>query len=191
MRSAASSAAGWLVLIGCWSAASPLAPQARGEPAHVGIVLDGASAYTDSVRSAFEREIAGYFGQAQLVDFPERYTLAGDWTHQGAAAAIDQLMARKDVSIVLALGPVGSDVLAHRRPLPKPAIAALIIDASLQRLPFQNGSSGVKNLNYVNVAYTALRTLQLFHDLVPFRRLAVLIRPGPLEQIPDLRMRGL
>ena len=163
---------------------------ASAEPAHVGLVLDGASAFSDSVRSAFEREIIGYFGNQRTVDFPERHTIAADWTRQGAEAAIDQLLARRDVDIVVALGPVGSNVLAHRRPLPKPAIAALVVDASLQRLPLQNGTSGVKNLNYVNVSYTALRTLQLFHELVPFRKLVVIIRPGPFEEIPELHRRG-
>src|SRR5262245_34362520 len=33
--------------------------------------------------------------------------------------------------------------------------------------------------------------MQLFHELVPFRKLAVLIRPGPLEQIPELRTRTM
>jgi outer membrane protein TolC/ABC-type uncharacterized transport system substrate-binding protein len=186
MRRAASSVVRWWVLVCCFAAPTT----ALGEPSHVGIVLDGASAYTDSVRAAFVREIAAYFGRAQTVDFPARHVIAADWTQQGAAAAIDQLLARQDVDIIVALGPVGSNVLAHRHPLAKPAIAALVVDASLQRLPVESGTSGVRNLNYVNVAYTAMRTLQLFHDVVPFRSLAVLIRPGLFEEIPELDARG-
>ena len=190
MTRAASSAFGWCAFIVFFSAVSAAPRPACGEPAHIGIVLDGASAFTDSVRAAFEREITAYFGSDRTVDFPERHTLAADWTHDGVAAAIDQLVARKDVAVIVALGPVGSNVLAHRRPLTKPAIAALVIDASLQGLPFQNGASGVKNLNYVNVAYSALRTLRLFHEVVPFRKVAVIIRPGPFEEIPGLHVRG-
>ncbi len=186
-----SRAASWYAWFIGVLAAFVLPGQACGEPAHVGTVVDGASVYTDSVRSAFEREITSYFGGGQEVDFPERLALAADWTPQGATAAIDQLLARKDVDVIIALGPVGSNVLAHHRPVTKPAVAALIVDASLQRLPLQHGTSGAKNLNYVNVAYSALRTLQLFHELVPFHKLAVLIRPGPLEEIPDLRIRAL
>src|SRR5262245_55193487 len=84
------------------------APPARADVVHVATVVDGASAFTDSVRTAFEREIASYFGRGQVVDFPERYAVAGDWTPQSAAAAIDRLFASKDVDIIVALGPASS-----------------------------------------------------------------------------------
>src|ERR1700741_3511197 len=141
MIRAASSAMGCCLFITCIAAASGPPRIPRGDPAHVGVVLDGQSTFTDGVRRAFEREIASYFGDERVVDFPERHALAADWTRQGAAAAIEQLLARKDVDIVVALGPVGSNVLAHRRSLPKPAIAALVVDASLQHLSFQNGAT--------------------------------------------------
>src|SRR5262249_7357049 len=97
------------------------------------------------------------------------------------------LFDRDDVDIIVALGPTSSDLLAHRRPLSKPVIAALVVDAQLQGLPVKEGTSGVKNLSYINVAYSAFRTMQLFHQLVPFQKLAVLMQPGPLEQITSLR----
>ena len=158
----------------------------RGVPTRVGIVLDGPAAFPDSVRVAFEREIAAFFGAERAVDFPPRARVEGDWSAAGTGAAIDRLLADSGVDLVLALGPIGSNELAHRRGLAKPAIAAVIIDAPLQDLPNQAGASGVPNLSYVNIAYTTSRTLQLFHDLVPFRNLAVLIHPGLLAAIPRL-----
>ncbi len=163
--------------------------QGRG-PAHVGVVLDGPSAFTDSVRAAFEREIAAFFGPDTVVDFPEQYRVAADWTTAGVGAAIDRLLAERGVQLVLTLGPIGSNELAHRRELPKPAIAALIIDAAVQQLPSKEGASGVRNLSYVDVAFTSSRTLEVFHDVVPYHRLAVLLHPGVLEAIPGLRDRG-
>jgi outer membrane protein TolC len=164
--------------------------EARGQaraPAHVGVVLDGASAFTDSVRAAFEREIAAFFGVDTVVDFPPALRLAADWTPAGARAAIDRLMADTAADLVLALGPIGSDELARRATLPKPAIAALIIDAALQQLPLKGGASGVRNLSYVDVAFTTGRTLEVFHEVVPYRHLAVLLHPGVLDAIPRLR----
>jgi outer membrane protein TolC len=175
----------WLVL----AASTDGAAQGRA-PAHVGIVLDGASAFTDSMRVGFEREIAGFFGADSLVDFPQQYRLAADWTPGGAGAAIDRLLGERGVDLVLTLGPIGSHELAHRRDLPKPAIAALIIDAALQELPVSEGASGVRNLNYVDVAFTTGRTVEVFHDIVPYHRLAVLLHPGVLGAIPRLGDRG-
>lgn len=158
----------------------------RGVPTRVGVVLDGPAVFPDSVRVEFEREIAAFFGAERAVDFPSRARVEGDWTAAGTGAAIDRLLADTGVDLLLALGPIGSNDLAHRRTLVKPAIAAVIIDAALQDLPNQAGASGVPNLSYVNIAYTTSRTLQLFHDLVPFRNLAVLIHPGLLAAIPRL-----
>jgi outer membrane protein len=158
----------------------------RHAPLTVGVVLDGHSTFNDSVRVVFEREIIAFFGSERVVEFPARATVEADWSSAGAAAVIDRLFADTGVDLVLALGPIGSNELAHRRALPKPSIAALIVDAPLQGLPNQSGASGVANLSYVNIAYTASRTLQLFHDLVSYRKLAALIHPGLLAALPQL-----
>jgi len=162
---------------------------ARTGPAHVGVVLDGPSPNTAAWRSEFEREILAFFGDNGQVDFPDELRLEGDWTPAGATAALDRLLAPGGADIVLALGPIASDELAHRREVPKPAIAALIIDASVQQLPAVRGASGVRNLAYVDIAYTTSRTLEVFHDVVPYRDLAVMVHPGLVAAIPQLRTR--
>jgi outer membrane protein TolC/ABC-type uncharacterized transport system substrate-binding protein len=160
--------------------------RARGGPAHVGVVLDGPSPFTDSLFAQFRREIIAFFGATPPVEFPDGALLRGDWTAAGIGTALDRLFADPGVDIVLALGPIGSNELARRRTLPKPALAALVIDAELQDLPVSAGTSGVRNLNYVNVAYSASRTLRLFHEIVPFHKLAVLIHPGLAAAAPRL-----
>ena len=159
-------------------------------PAHVGIVLDGQSEYNSAVLTEFQREMTAFFGAEHTIDFPPRATLEADWTPTGTGSAIDRLLSDPAVDLVLTLGPIGSNELAHRKSLPKPAIAALIVDPDLQDLPMQAATSGVRNLSYVNVAYSAARTLTLFHELVPFRTLAVLIHPGLLTALPGVRQRA-
>ena len=156
----------------------------------VGVVLDGPSEFTDSLRSQFAREIVAFFGAERTVELPANATVRGDWTVAGVSTAIDRLLADPAVDMVLTLGPMGSNELAHRRSLSKPAIAALIVDPELQDLPLQASTSGVRNLSYVNVAYSATRTVTLFHDIVPFRRLAVLIHPGLIAALSGVRERA-
>ena len=180
-----------VVLLVLTAAASAAAAQVPGPAGalHVGTVLDGPSALEDSLRAEFEREIAGFFGAGGPVDFPREYRVSGDWTPAGAAAAIDHLLAAGGADLVLTLGPIGWNELARRRSLPKPAIAALIIDATMQELPVQGGASGIPNLTYVDIAYTASRTLEVFHGIVRYHRLALLAHPGLLAAIPRLRDR--
>jgi outer membrane protein TolC len=163
----------------------------RAVPAtRVGVVLDGSSEFNTAVLTEFQREITAFFGTERAIEFPPRAILEADWTAAGTGNAIDRLLADPGVDIVIALGAIGSNELAHRKTLPKPAIAALIVDPELQDLPREAATSGVRNLSYVNVAYSATRTLTLFHELVPFRKLAVLIHPGLLSALPGVRQRA-
>jgi len=78
---------------------------ARGPtPVRIGVVLDGPSDFTDSLRSQFAREIVAFFGAERTVDLPSTATLRGDWTAAGASAAIDRLLADPAVDIGLTLG---------------------------------------------------------------------------------------
>lgn len=165
-------------------------PRPGAAQRHVGVLLDGPSPLNDSLRAGFVREIEAFFGAERPIDFPARHSLAADWTPMGVNAALDRLLADPDVDLVLALGPIGSNELVRRKTLPKPAIAALIVDAAVQDVHAQNGTSGVRNLSYIDVAYTTSRTLQLFHSIVAYRKLAVLVHPGLLAAIPQLRDRA-
>jgi outer membrane protein len=180
----------WVVAFGLLL--SPAVPaHAQVGPTRVAVLLDGPSEFNRAVLADFRREVADFFGTQQAVVFPPQLVREADWTVSGVRAALDSSFANPEASVVLALGAIGSHELARRGSLPKPGIAALIIDAALEGLPTQDGTSGTRNLSYVNVAYDASRTLQLFHDLVPFRHLAVLIHPGLLEAIPELRDLGV
>lgn len=156
---------------------------------HVGVVLDAPSERNAWIVKEFEKQLTGFFAPQHDVRFVPEFTVTADGTLPGIRAAIDKLMSHPDVEIVLALGGVSSHEVAHRANLPKPAIATYVIDAELQALPLKNGTSGVKNLNYLSVAYSAKRTITLFKQIVSFSKLAILIEPLALEGIPQLGSR--
>jgi len=121
------------------------------------------------------------------VRFPTDKHLSGEWSRPRIAAAADRLLADRSVDVVIGLGVVACNELAHRRDLPKPVIAPIVIDPELQGLPVVDGASGVHNLNYLASFKSFRRDVQLFHDIVPFRRLAVLTDGMILETVPALR----
>ena len=58
---------------------------ARGPtPVRIGVVLDGPSDFTDSLRSQFAREIVAFFGAERTVDPPSTATLRGERRHRPA-----------------------------------------------------------------------------------------------------------
>lgn len=175
------------LLIGLVTLAAPLAGQgAKTTVAVIGVVLDGPSAAADSARAVVEREVAAFFAGGTAAAFPARYRMTGNYTLAGATTAIDRLMAEKEVDIVITLGPIASHELARRKILAKPAIAALVIDGTVQGLPVVEGTSGIHNLSYIDVAFPASRALEAFRQVVPYRRLALLVNAGVPAAIPEL-----
>ncbi len=164
----------------------PVQAQTKSKVIHVGVVLDAPSERNTWILKEFEEQLTGFFVPQYDVRFVPQFTETADGTIPGIRTSIDRLMVNPDVEIVLALGGVSSNEIAQRKNLSKPVIAAYVIDAELQGLPVRNGASGVKNLNYLSVSYSAKRTIKLFRDLVPFTKLAILIERVTLEGIPQL-----
>ncbi len=103
---------------------------------------------------AFQQEIRAFMRADELVLLPPR---AGDGSTAGVSRVLAAALRDPSVSVVIALGGISSHLLAHSGRLPKPAIAAMVIDAQWQGLPQVDGASGVRNLAYVDQSYPALR----------------------------------
>lgn len=167
-----------------------LSASAQKSVIHVGVILDGPSERNVAMHQEFQKQIAEFFSSEYDVRFTPENTLEGDWIVAGVKAAADRLLANKDIEFILALGPISSNEIALRQNLPKPAIGAIVVDAALQRFPKKDGASGVKNLNYLDEAYSVTRTIKAFQEVVPFKKLVVFHNPGVLAAIPQLRERA-
>ena len=161
--------------------ALPLA--AQGAPARVALVLDQDSPRYRPLFTAFRREIEGFFrpGEIDLLA-----SVAGDGTASGVSQVLSRALRDPAVSVVVTLGPIGSQLLARSGSPPKPAIAAFIIDAAWQDLAERAGASGIRHFVYVDRSYPVGSTLADFHRLIPFRKLAVVVDREILKAIPRL-----
>ena len=148
---------------------------------------DGKAPALEPQVAAFEREIQGFFRPGEITLLPPQ---AGDGTAAGVSRALDRALGDSSVAAVVALGPIGSHLLAHAGQPRKPAIAATIVDASWQGIPQKDGSSGVHNLVYVDESYALSGTVADFHRMISFQRMAVLLDPELLKAIPELADRG-
>ena len=161
--------------------AAPLVAQAR--PARVAVILDRDSPRFRPLVDAFQREVRGFFRPGEIELLPPQ---AGDGTAAGVTAALDRALRDPSVSVVVALGSVGSHILARSGIPLKPSIAAIVIDASWQDIPQRDGASGVRRLAYVDQSYPVGSTLADFHRLIPFRKLALVLDRDLLQSIPEL-----
>ncbi|MEE9180104.1 MAG: TolC family protein, partial [Vicinamibacteria bacterium] len=157
----------------------------------IGVVVDGPWERNEEVLSLFRQEILDLTRGEFDVRFPEDKTIVGNWTLPRVDAALDSLLADPGVDLVLALGVVASDTASRRSGLPKPVVAPFVIDAEVQGLPQEDGASGISNLSYISSTITVQRGLEMFQEIRPFRRLALMSIWGLRGVLPDLKERTL
>ena len=174
-----------LTCLACLLPATPVAAQGQpGRAVTIGIVTDGPYERHLELLDLFRSEAIELLSIDFDVRLPDDKLRQGDWTLAGVESAVEQQLSDPEVDLVITLGALSSHVAAQRRDLTKPVVTPMVIDAELQSLPSEGGGSGVNNLNYV--ALPGGVDILAFQELVPFRRVALLVN-GPLaEAIPQL-----
>ncbi len=153
----------------------------------IGIVLDGPSEMNQRAISIYEKEIIAVTEGEFDVRFPTDKIIQADWTAASVGSAIDKLLSDPSVDILITLGVIGSIEVSERRNLNKPVIAPWIIDRELIGLPInEKGASGIKNLYYLARPITLSRDIEVFREIVPFNRLALLYMPIVTQLIPSI-----
>lgn len=152
----------------------------------VGVVLDGPSQRQMLPLDVIEQEVTQLMQREFAVNFPPTKMLDGGWTIDGIRRAVRTLLADPAVDIVITNGLLASHEVSRIERLPKPVIAPIVADPVLQRLPERDGSSGRRNLVYLADDHTIGADLDLFHDMLGFRHLAILIDRLFLESLPEL-----
>jgi len=166
-------------LLAMAAGATAAAPGAR-----VGIVLDGPSSRFDKVRELIVNEVTELARGEFNVQFPEDKTLTADWTREGVNTALDKLMSDAKVDLVLTIGVIGSDVAIHHRSPGKPLIAPFVLSRQLQKAPYVDGASGVKNLTYITYPFDLARDLKLFRRIASFERLSFIADAEVFTAVP-------
>jgi outer membrane protein len=95
-----------------------------------------------------------------------------------SVALLSMLMADKSIDCVIGMGALVSDILIRMKQYPGPAIAAVVVDRKLQGLALTSeGTSGIKNFNYIQSNFDVEKDLRTFQSLYDYSHLAVLL-PG-------------
>ena len=152
----------------------------------IGIVQDGPEGRLPDIRGMVKEEILRVTAREFDVRFPDQMTVHGNWKGADIKRAVDTLLADPKVDLVITLGHLATNYVCQKGKLPKPVVAAVVVDAKLQNLPLKDGSSGVKNLSYIDPFISFERDIRVFREMVPFRSLVVLTSRNAVESIPWL-----
>lgn len=153
----------------------------------IGTVVDGHWARETGTVDTFREEISTILEGIRDVRFPDSAALVGNWNADDVRKALVALHADPEVDIILALGRYSSYLAATGGSPKKPVVAPFAISAESQKLPWREGTSGVRNLNYIEAFDTFPRDLKAFREIVPFESLAVIGDGFLSEAAPVLR----
>jgi len=152
----------------------------------IGIVKDGPWARHIETVDIVKHEITSIIDGQFDVRFVTGRDLDGDWTVDGIRETLARALANPDIDMVIALGHVASHLACRLDRFQKPVIAALVIDAKIQRLPHKKGTTGVEHLNYIDRLTSIDRGIQAFRNIVKFRNLAILTDGYIYRALPEL-----
>lgn len=171
-----------LTLLGVTALSGPL----LAGPIHVGVVVDGDSAAVQALEETIRNELTILVEGESDVRFEERHRRSAGWTLDDADEALRSLLADPEVDLVITVGLLSSQRICCLGELPKPVVATTVVDAELQGLPREGGTSGVENLVYVDLPDTTLDELRAFYEVVPFTKVAFLVNREIAHALPEL-----
>ena len=180
-----------LLVLAMAAAAAPAGAQIQCDPCGVGVVFDGPWERNPQAQASLEEEISALAAPGFHVVFPSAAQRTGDWTLGGAQSAVEALLSDPAVHIVLTYGPVASSYAAGRDQLPKPVVAAFVLDPRAQRFPLRANTagervSGAQNLAYVTFAGDWTDEIRRLQEITPFQRLTYLVHDQLLASVPAL-----
>ncbi len=156
----------------------------------IAVVLDGNWASLSAVHKAIQKQVTELAGSKYTIGFPDALQIDGKFSPKQISLALDRLLADPSVDLIYALGPLASSLVGKRSSLTKPVIAPFIIDRKLQQLPFRKGTSGRKNLNYLDWPWSVKRDLEVFHQVAGAKEIVLLTSEYLSKAMPELSDRA-
>ncbi len=150
------------------------------------LVEDRASANSADSVEAVRRELRERSRGVVELQFPANLKRVADGTKAGVEQVLDDLDKSAELEFLIAVGPIGSELLCRRSEHKIPSIGMLVIDAELQNAPFGGPGSGIRNLNYLAEPLNLLSDIAAYRELVSFESVELVFEPQFARTVPGL-----
>ncbi len=155
----------------------------------IGFVSDGNWEMNEKMIQLYQTEIREITKGEFKVEFPKDKMLVSDWTIESVNRNLDKILNDSQIDFLITLGAISANEVSHRKNLPKPVIAPFVVNPQLQDIPFENNRSGIKNLVYITFPAAVTNDLKVFHEIFPFKKVAILINDNAYNVLPKLAIR--
>jgi len=182
----------WLAaFICCLSTVSPSGSFAETSARTVGIAViqDGHSLLYDDLRARVEKELEILIGKTHQVRWMHLPQFNARWNLHALPLVLQNGLEHEQVDLVFSPGVLTTAFAARGEIiLTKPVVGGVIPETASLDLPYSdNGYSTKENLTFVLNPHRIKNDVQAFHDLVPFRRLHVLVHEQFLRGLDGIQ----
>ena len=156
---------------------------AQNKSVSVGLVVDHKLPELNRFTDQIEAEVESLLSSQYQVNFKRFYEGNLVDNPQAVDLLIQKALDDDEVDIIVGIGLVVSTGLAQGAPFEKPVIATTVLDPDLQEIPYEDGTSGIKDFTYVVSPTDFYRDLEVFYNIYPFTKLTLLIDEYLVPQI--------
>ncbi len=152
----------------------------------IAIVTDGPTDFNEDFEEQMKDEIDQLLGRDFNVRFPQKLRYDGNWDFKKISRDVDKALNSKENSLVITLGMLSSQIAVRKNNLKKPLIASTIINPKMQGAPYKNGTSGKRNLTYINGYFDIKDDIQVIKEIMPMEKVGVIINENLYNNAPHI-----
>ena len=158
------------------------------KPIHLRLILDSNNSAINKTCEHFCSEFKKLIRDEFEIVCTKKDDYISGWSVEEISQAVDDAMNDPGVDIVVGMGVVSSNEIIKRKKHSKPSFAPFVLDSKLQGLESLQETSGIDNLNYLTLPTNLERDFSIFHQLVPFNKLHILMNKYIQDAVPGLKM---
>ncbi|MEM9189950.1 MAG: TolC family protein [Myxococcota bacterium] len=162
-------------------------PAAAQNGPRVAIVADGPSDTHRTAAAALAEEVNGLIGDRYRGwTFPDAPTHEGDFSEARVQALVQEVLADRDIDLVVGFGVRVGQAIGATEQLPKPVFLPYAAP-EIQGLPRDGERSGRRNLSYLAGLINLQRDLERFRDVIRRTNVTVITDQHYFDAIPGLQ----
>lgn len=150
-----------------------------------GIIVDSSTANSVRLIANLDSELRTLAGFS--VNIKDSNIKSGDNNPDKINQLIKEHYQNADIDLVIAIGPLTSQILATQDHYAKPSFAANIINSSIQNIPRDENFSSVSNFNYIDFEIDFNEHFESFRDIVPFQQAVLLLNKCLTDSIDGIK----
>lgn len=150
---------------------------------NIGVLVDFQTEELAPIFDKLETQVRSVVGEDAVINFRKEYNLVNNYSLQKAQENYNQLLAN-DADIILAFGPVNSQIISKLKVHQKPTILFGAVNRDFNTIDITKETSGVENFTYLLESESYRDDFVRFKELTGFKNVGIAIEAALVDILP-------